>query len=95
MPLREGMLRRQGLDPDTVLYATADIAEQRDISRWLPRAVANLYMLVASYGSSDPPKTSEIMRSWGLVYDADVLKGIEDEIEERRTNATLKQYFGV
>lgn len=84
---------RAGLDPDKVLYQTADIAEQRDLSRWLPLAFSSLYCLVSAYGSKSPPKMADVMRMWGLKADADRLDALLKTGKRASTDRALQSFF--
>jgi len=87
------VLRKQGLDPDSVPIQIANIAEQRDITRWLPLAFASLYRLVAAYGSKKPTNTTDLLRSWGLFADADHLDSILKTGREAHAEKTLLKFF--
>ena len=87
-------MTRLGLDPDTVPWATARLVEQRNINRWLPLALARLYCLVAAYGMKTPPKISDVLRSWGLSFDADCLDDLTRELDEMETKRSLEMFFG-
>ena len=93
MPIREGLLVQKGLDPDTVPFQTARIVEERDISRWLPIAIASLYRLVAAYGMKRLPKLSDILKSWGLSHDANEMDQLEGKASEMATENALKNFF--
>ncbi len=95
MPLREGMLVRNGLDPDKVLYKTARVLEERETYNWLPFALASIYTLLAvANGCKQTPKTSELLRSWGLSYDASRLDDALVEVEAKATENALRNFFG-
>lgn len=93
IPLREGVLTRAGLDPDTVPFETAELALQRDVQRWLPLALADLVTLVWAYGTKKPPTMPEVLRSWGLLRDADRLEEAGREQRERAEEAAIRRFF--
>lgn len=41
-----------------------------------------------------PPKISEVLRSWGLSFDADCLDEATRELDEMETNRSLEMFFG-
>lgn len=88
------MIRKAGLDPDTVLLKTARLVEQRDLTRWLPLALASIYGLICAYGSSNPPSIHQTLRLWGLTIDADDLEEMSERYEEMKVDKALSAFFG-
>ena len=87
-------MRKAGLDPDTVLLKTAQLVDQRDVSRWLPLALAGLYNLVSAYGTKHPPSVADTLRAWGLFVDAASYEEIAKRANEDMTDKALTSFFG-
>jgi hypothetical protein len=68
----------------------ADWAIQRDTSRWLPLAMADLLAAVSDH----PPTPEQLLRRWGLRRDADLLEEVCEEGREAAEDAALKRFFG-
>lgn len=86
-------MRKAGLDPDTVLLKTAQLVEQRDVSRWLPLALAGIYNLVSAYGTKNPPSVADTLRSWGLFIDAASYEELARRANEDTTDKALAAFF--
>lgn len=93
-PLREGAIRRAGLDPDKVLYQTAEIADQRDPSRWMPLALSSIYGILTAVYTKAPKNVPDILRMWGLTADADRLDALAKMGKDVTTDRAITSFFG-